>query len=341
LGEDWKDGLDPWQVQLAESLDQMVEDMGRVPTTDASYVDASPYAGQNCGTCIASGETGCDWVAISCTPEGWCKFNVTPVLIRASGENAQYYKARKAVDLSPQPAAPMVAPEQDDSSEDTSDESTSSGGQDLASGKIKKEGEAAAPAPVNSGPTVEGVHVDSIIGSVGVLPKFVPVDLDIIDEEEPEVLVAAKSAEIPGTIQKNAEQRYTLGPWYVPNQKDAHGEWTDPEELQKALWGYVENGDRDIRLQHNVNIVAGKWVEAMMWPHAVEVPMLKADTNEIVKTTFPAGTAFLGVQWEPWAWELVKKGEIRGFSIGGTGSPIEVDLPTEFDDPDHFSAFGK
>ena len=150
-----------------------------------------------------------------------------------------------------------------------------------------------------------------------------------------------KSAEIPGTIQKNAEQRYTLGPWYVPNQKDAHGEWTDPEELQKALWGYVENGDRDIRLQHNVNIVAGKWVEAMMWPHAVEVPMLKADTNEIVKTLFPAGTAFLGVQWEPWAWELVKKGEIRGFSIGGTGSPIEVDLPTEFDDPNHFSASGR
>jgi hypothetical protein len=324
LGENWQDGLDPWQIQLAESLDQMVEGMGRIPTTDAAYTDVSPFAGQNCGTCIASGDNGCDWVAISCTPEGWCKFNVTPVLIRAAGENEQYYKSRKA------PVEPM-----DDNSEDSSE---------LADGEIQKDGEGApaAPAPANSGPTVETVHHDAIMGSVGVLPKFVPVDLDIIEDEEPEVLVAAKFAdgEIPGTIQKNAEQRYTLGPWYVPNQKDAHGEWTDPEELQKALWGYVENGDRDIRLQHNVNIVAGKWVEAMMWPHAVEVPMLKADTNEIVKTTFPAGTAFLGVQWEPWAWELVKKGEIRGFSIGGTGSPIEVDLPTEFDDPNHFPLLG-
>jgi len=470
LGENWKDGLDPWQVQLAESLDEMVEDMGRVPTTDASYTDVSPYAGQNCGTCIAMGESGCDWVAVSCSPEGWCKFNVTPVLLRAAGENEQYYKARKAASPDEQKAAPEVSPEKQDTSEDTSDESTSSGGQDLAQGEIEKGGPGSGPQPghafygnqyqagsgggggadnwgdknnsekaladvkaadyltvwsdgpmtdtaakvmeaesrhpdmeaayqgketmsndersadaipkwlVNQAtprdldiltdhnfhssvryiqsqrpdlvaksvgeiqkdsPTVEGVHVDGVIGAVGVLPKFVPVELDIIEEQQPEVLVAAKSAEIPGTIQKSDEKRYTLGPWYVPNQKDAHGEWTDPEELQKALWGYVESGDRDIRLQHNVNVVAGKWVEAMMWPHAVEVPMLKADTQEIVKTTFPAGTAFLGVQWEPWAWELVKKGEIRGFSIGGTGSPIEVDLPSEFDDPNHFPLFGK
>ena len=163
----------------------------------------------------------------------------------------------------------------------------------------------------------------------------------MIEEEEPEVLVAAKSSEIPGTVQKSVEDRYTLGPWYVPNRMDAHNEWTDSEELQKALWGYVENGDRDIRLQHNVDIVAGKWVELLTWPHEIEVPMLKADTKQIVKTAFPAGTAFLGVKWEPWAWELVKKGKIRGYSIGGTGSGIEVDLPADAETLKNFAAYGE
>jgi len=125
------------------------------------------------------------------------------------------------------------------------------------------------------------------------------------------------------------DSRYTLGPWYVPGQLDAHGEWTDTEELQKAMWDYVKSGDRDIRLQHNVDVVAGEWVEAMTWPYTVEIPMFKADTNVTENVTFPAGTAFLGVQWKPWAWELVKSGKVRGFSIGGTGAGIEVDLPAE------------
>jgi len=196
---------------------------------------------------------------------------------------------------------------------------------------------------MGGGVGVEGVHVDSVEWPNGEKPEpELPEELEIIEDDEPEVLITAKSStEIPNQIQKSDEQRYTLGPWYVPNRADAHGEWTDSDELQKALWGYVENGDRDIRLQHNVNIVAGKWVEAMTWPHPIEVPMLQADTGQITKTTFPAGTVFLGVQWNPWAWELVKKGEIRGYSIGGTGSGVEVDLPTNEETFKNFSAYGE
>jgi len=196
---------------------------------------------------------------------------------------------------------------------------------------------------MGGGVGVEGVHVDSVEWPNGEKPEpELPEELEIIEEDEPEVIVTAKSStEIPNQIQKSDEQRYTLGPWYVPNRADAHGEWTDSDELQKALWGYVESGDRDIRLQHNVEIVAGKWVEAMTWPHPMEVPMLQADTGQITKTTFPAGTVFLGVQWKPWAWELVKKGEIRGYSIGGTGSGVEVDLPTDEQTFKNFSAYGE
>jgi Putative phage serine protease XkdF len=136
----------------------------------------------------------------------------------------------------------------------------------------------------------------------------------------------AKSYGSIETVYKADEKRFTLGPWYIPDQQDAHGEWTDTKELQNALWNYVKAGDRRIRLQHNKNVVAGEWVEAMTWPYPVTVPITKADgTSEDV--TYPAGTVFMGTQWEPWAWELVKKGKLTGYSIGGKAERMLVDLP--------------
>jgi hypothetical protein len=46
--------------------------------------------------------------------------------------------------------------------------------------------------------------------------------------------------------------------------------------------------------------------------------------------TFPANTVFLGVRWEPWAWELVKSDKLRGYSIGGRAERLLADLPEEY-----------
>jgi hypothetical protein len=138
----------------------------------------------------------------------------------------------------------------------------------------------------------------------------------------------AKSYGEVQTVFKADEKRFTLGPWYIPDRADAHGEWTDPEELQKALWNYVKSGDRRIRLQHNKNVVAGEWVETMTWPYPVTVPITKAD-GSLGEHTYPTGTVFMGVQWEPWAWEMVKAGKLTGYSIGGKAERILVDLPEE------------
>lgn len=119
------------------------------------------------------------------------------------------------------------------------------------------------------------------------------------------------------------EKRYTLAPWYVPDVLDAHDEWTDKEEVQRAFWDYLSRDDRSIRLQHNMDIVAGEWVEGLTWPHAVTVPIKHPDGDKEI--TFPAGTPFLGVVWQPWAWQLIKDGEIRGLSIGGRGKRMEAD----------------
>ena len=151
---------------------------------------------------------------------------------------------------------------------------------------------------------------------------------DYSEEVEGSVGVVVKADEQTELLHKaDAEHRFTLGPWYIPNRYDAHGEWTDANELQKALWEYVRTGDRDIRLQHNRDIVAGEWLEAMSFPVPVSIGMQKS--GESKQVTYPSGTVFLGVQWKPWAWEMVKEGKIRGFSIGGAAARIEMEMPAD------------
>jgi len=132
-------------------------------------------------------------------------------------------------------------------------------------------------------------------------------------------------------VLKQDEKRFTLAPLYVPNKLDAHNEWTDPEELQNAVWEYVKSGDRTIHLQHNKNIVAGEWLELMTFPYSLSIPVTKAN-GSASKVEFPANTVFMGVQWSDWAWKLVKQGKLRGYSIGGKAKRIEADIEKDNDD---------
>lgn len=119
----------------------------------------------------------------------------------------------------------------------------------------------------------------------------------------------------------DVEKRFTLSAWYIPNRVDAHGDWTDADELQSAVWWFTENGHRDVFLQHDPTVQAGRWVEIVSWPWEVEVEKTNGET-----VSYPAGTVFLGVVWKEWAWELVKAGKVRGLSIGGYG--VRVDSET-------------
>lgn len=127
------------------------------------------------------------------------------------------------------------------------------------------------------------------------------------------------------SVDGETQERYTLGPLYIPDSLDAHGEWTDTKEIQKAVWDYTRAKEFDIRLQHNTDIVAGECVEVLTWPYEVTVPLTKAD-GTTTDVTFPPGTPFMGTIWEPWAWELVQNGDLNGYSIGGRANMIEVDL---------------
>lgn len=113
----------------------------------------------------------------------------------------------------------------------------------------------------------------------------------------------------------------------MPGVEDAHGEFTDEDTLQKALWDWVRAGDRTIYLQHGEK-PAGEMVEIMTVPFPVEAE-LTVPNQGVSKFAFPANTPFMGVVWEPWAWELVKAGKLRGYSIGGSARRMEAELPDD------------
>ena len=128
-----------------------------------------------------------------------------------------------------------------------------------------------------------------------------------------------------GVTKADDAKRYTLGAMYIPDRVDAHGEWTDADELQRAVWDYVKTNDRRIRLQHDRDVVAGEWVEVMAFPYELTVP-IKTLSGLEVSHTYPPNTVFLGVIWEPWAWKKVQEGEILGYSIGGKAERLYVDM---------------
>lgn len=130
-------------------------------------------------------------------------------------------------------------------------------------------------------------------------------------------------------LRKQAARRFTLGPLYVPDFMDAHGEWTDSEELQQAVWEWVRGGDRTIYLQHDREVRAGEWVEVMTMPQPWTVDMLDGAGNAIGKITYPAGTVFLGVIWDEGPWQQILRGELRGYSIGGFSDRVLADLPED------------
>lgn len=183
------------------------------------------------------------------------------------------------------------------------------------------------------------------VDEVDIIEKDAPsadsVHVDAISEEKKRKQTAMVMGPTAPVIKAYDEElRYTFSPWYVPDSLDAHGEWTDPQEVQQAFWNYLAREDRAIRLQHNMDIVAGEWVEGATWPFEVTVPVKHPDGD--LEYTFPAGTPFLGIIWEEWAWELIKGGEIRGLSIGGTSKreDAELEINAEYD-PAGSIAFAK
>lgn len=121
-------------------------------------------------------------------------------------------------------------------------------------------------------------------------------------------------------VQKDAngtEQRIALGPVLIPDVADLQGDVIKAAEIEKTADAYMEFY-RNRGNQHT-ELVNDKVAILQSWTTPVDFTI----GERVVK----AGTWLMKVRYYDDAmWEQVKKGELTGFSIGGTGvrKPLNV-----------------
>jgi len=109
---------------------------------------------------------------------------------------------------------------------------------------------------------------------------------------------------------------------YEPHVEDTQGDFTDPLEIEKAMYRFMERYSRDprkIKIEHQGKTHYFPVLECFQ----PEEPTKKGDTK------IPAGAWWLMIKiTDKRIWDLVEKGEITGFSMGGTAKGEKKDLTT-------------
>lgn len=159
-------------------------------------------------------------------------------------------------------------------------------------------------------------------------------------------------------IEKNDERRYTLGVVYEPDVVDLQGDFATADEIEKACWEFsrllqaqmplVKMGlqllDAVVKAAKNNETLkldvtdllerveksggVGLGYAHAVWSDGIGeiVENYIAPVDMIIgNQTVKKGTWLMGVIWTPEYYEKVKKGEITGFSMGGTAIRIPVE----------------
>lgn len=163
-------------------------------------------------------------------------------------------------------------------------------------------------------------EAEAEVKAAEVVSQMIGEAIDQAVAQNPPVAEMAKGrTEVSFAVAKSTDAlRFTLGPLYEPDATDAHGHTADADTLQQAGWEWFAKGDRTIRLQHS-EAIAGELVEFVSWPEEHTTTMTKADGTSYERT-FPPGTPWVGVRWQPWAWNKLQRGEITGLSLAGMAS---------------------
>lgn len=118
-------------------------------------------------------------------------------------------------------------------------------------------------------------------------------------------------------VKAEAENHFVTGIVYEPMVEDTHGNYMSEDEVRKAAYWYMKNGDK-VDLQHSFEPLDGAAV--------VESWIAKADFD-IDGEKIRKGTWLMTVEVaDEDVWQGIEKGEITGFSMGGMGDYSEEDV---------------
>lgn len=118
-------------------------------------------------------------------------------------------------------------------------------------------------------------------------------------------------------------KQHVLGVVHEPEEEDAQGDWIPPEDLEAACYDfgkdYAAGGSR-LHLEHGKALTSD---EAELLENYIAPAEMKVG-GDVVK----AGSWMQ--RWhlkDPAMWDAVQKGELTGFSMGGTGWRDEAPVP--------------
>lgn len=140
------------------------------------------------------------------------------------------------------------------------------------------------------------------------LPEFLKED-DDEEEDEDEVSKVMKSYRVPIIVSKGSDQQIVYGVVSEPNVIDLQGDRLSKSEIRAACHKFMQNSQR-IGKEHS-GVANASIIESYIAPTDFKC------NGQVVKS----GSWVMAVKiHDPALWQAVKKGDITGFSIAGTGT---------------------
>lgn len=113
-------------------------------------------------------------------------------------------------------------------------------------------------------------------------------------------------------VDKSDEKQLVYGIVYEPDVEDAHGDYMEAEDIEKAAHEFMKEA-RNIDTNHDFEAGVGEVVESYIAPADFDID------GETIKK----GTWLMVTKASDEVWEAIKKGEITGYSMAGTAEIIE------------------
>ena len=165
---------------------------------------------------------------------------------------------------------------------------------------------------------------------MGRITNLIPSHVSIVDKAaNKRSFLLMKDAEQPNVetdvrlLKRDEEQQIVYGVVYEPDVVDAHGDFMDTGEIEKAAHVFLKEF-RNVDKQHDFTSKVGEVIESYIAP---------ADF-ELGGQTVTKGTWMMAVKVVDDVWQSIQKGEYTGFSLAGYGNvekaePVEAPLTKE------------
>lgn len=160
---------------------------------------------------------------------------------------------------------------------------------------------------------------------MGRITDLTPSHVSIVDKAaNKRSFLLMKDAEQPNVetdvrlLKRDEEQQIVYGVVYEPDVVDAHGDFMDAGEIEKAAHVFLKEF-RNVDKQHDFTSKVGEVIESYIAP---------ADF-ELGGQTVTKGTWMMAVKVVDDVWQSIQKGEYTGFSLAGYGNVEKAETPVE------------